>query len=76
MRGYTRVCFLWSIATAYVISLAVWPLLKSSAEHHLVGTVLAISGISVDPALIPPENIPARAFSCLLCVDSLFRILG
>ena len=72
---YTLVSFTWSIATAYLVAVAVWPLLKSSAKRNLVGTGLAILGISTCPALIPPEHIVARAFACLLCIDPLFRVL-
>jgi Acyl-CoA cholesterol acyltransferase len=75
MMGYTLVRFTWSIATAYIIAVAVWPLLKCRAKRNLVGAGLAIIGISSCPALIPPENIMVRAFSCLLCIDPLFRVL-
>jgi hypothetical protein len=73
--GNVLVCFAWSIAAAYIVALAVWPLLISGTKLNLVGTVLAIIGISVCPALIPPDHSMARAFSCLWCLDSLFRVL-
>jgi hypothetical protein len=73
--GYILVRFTWSIATAYIVAIAVWPLLKGRTHCSLVGTVLSIIGISLCPALIPPENVMARAISCLLCIDPLFRVL-
>src|SRR5687767_15698391 len=73
--GYPLVQFTWSIATAYIVAIAVWPLLRSGPKRNLVGTGLAIIGISACPALIQPEHIVARALACLVCIDPLFRVL-
>jgi hypothetical protein len=70
---YTLVHFMGSIATAYIVALAIWPLLKFGATRNLVGTGLAIIGISGCPALVQPEQVMARAFCCLICIDLLFR---
>jgi hypothetical protein len=72
---YTLVHFTGSIATAYIVALAIWPLLRCGATRNRVGTGLAILGISACPALIQPEQVMARAFSCLLCIDLLFRVV-
>src|SRR4051812_40984608 len=67
--------FVGSIAAAYVICVAVWPLLKSRGRRNLSGAGLAIAAIAVCPAIVPSEHIMARAFACLVCIDPLFRVV-
>lgn len=75
MMGDTLIHFTGSIAAAYIVAGAVWALLIGGAKCNLTGTWLAIIAISACPALIPPEHIAARAISCLLCIDPLFRVV-
>lgn len=58
--------FVSSIATAHLVAIVVWPLLRRRFELNLVGTALAIVGISACPALILPANVAARGFARLL----------
>lgn len=73
--GEPPVRFISSAATAYLVAAAVWPLLKCRGSRNLMGCVVAIIGIAVCPAVISPEQITARAISCLVCIDPLFRLL-
>jgi hypothetical protein len=75
MMGYTLVRFIGAIFTAYTVAVVVWPLLKCRGRANLLGCVLATGGISLCPALIPPEQIMARAICCLLSIDPIFRVL-
>ncbi|MDB5390988.1 MAG: acyl-CoA cholesterol acyltransferase [Planctomycetaceae bacterium] len=75
MMGSCLVRYICSISTTYLVAVTVWPLLKCRGPRNLVGTALAIVGIALCPALIPAENIVARAICCLVCIDPLFRVL-
>jgi hypothetical protein len=66
-------CSVASVAAAYLVALAVRPLLQGRGKGNLAGTALAVAGIAACPALVPPGEVMARAFSCLLCIDPLFR---
>ncbi len=67
--------FYLSIALAYGIALAAWPILKGKGWIGAVGSAIAAGSVMLCPALIPPEKVMGRALTALVCIDPFFKMI-
>ena len=67
--------FYLSIALAYGITLAAWPILKAKGWIGAVGSAIAAVAVMLCPALIPPEKVVGRALAAFVCADPFFKMI-
>jgi MBOAT, membrane-bound O-acyltransferase family len=67
--------FYLSLALAYGIAFAAWPLLKMKGWSGAVGSALAAGLVMLCPALIPTDKVMGRALAALICVDPFFKMI-
>lgn len=67
--------FCLSIASAYGIALAAWPIVKRKGRIGAIGSLIAAGLVMLCPALIPAEQVMGRALVALVCVDPCFKMI-
>lgn len=74
---YTRLVtpYCLSIALAYSIALAAWPILKRKGRIGAIGSWIAAGLVMLCPALIPADQVMGRALVALVCGDPFFKMI-